>query len=93
MGKYVNLKLGKMRKEQEFIVMQCTGDKFQIQSEKSIGLFDVKTGKGKLSTKGCYFHHLSLCGVEYQLTESELKLCLDAMILKGTTIDGIVTFM
>ena len=60
MNRYVTAKLGNMRKPQEFIVYP-TSDKGNVivQSDKSIGAFDAKTGEGVLNTKGCYFPHLN----------------------------------
>lgn len=66
MNNYVHAKLGNMRKEQEFIVYP-TSDKGNVivQSDKSIGSFDTKTGIGVLNTKGCYFPHLNaFCGAQ-----------------------------
>lgn len=64
MSKLVIAKLGNMRKPQEFVVYP-TSDKGNVivQSDKSIGAFDIKTGDGVLNTKGCYFPHLNqICG-------------------------------
>lgn len=62
--KQVTARLGNMRKPQDFVVYPPS-DKGNIivQSDKSIGAFDIRTGKGVLNTKGCYFPHLnSICG-------------------------------
>ena len=58
--KHVTAKLGNMRKSQDFIVYphQEGSDKIVVQSDKSIGMIDPKTGTGILNTKGCYFPHL-----------------------------------
>ena len=62
--KQVTAKLGNMRKPQDFVVYPPS-DKGNIivQSDKSIGAFDIRTGEGMLNTKGCYFPHLNaICG-------------------------------
>ncbi len=48
----VTAKLGRMRDPQDFLVYQERNGKIMVQSQKSIGEFDVATGKGKLSTTG-----------------------------------------
>lgn len=53
-GKFLN-----MRKEQEFTVCPKGENQALIQSDKSIGLLDLTTGKGMLNTKGKYFAHLN----------------------------------
>ena len=53
-------KIGTMRKPQEFSAHPIgTGDKILVQSDKSIGVFDFRTGKGVLNTKGNLFPHLA----------------------------------
>lgn len=62
-------KLGTMRKAQNFIVYPRRDDGMAlIQSDKSIGIFDPATGKGKLyQGKGEHpsFMHLSAFGKDY----------------------------
>jgi hypothetical protein len=57
--KRVTGKLGNMRKPQDFVVYPPSNKgNIIVQSDKAIGIFDIKTGKGVLNTKGCYFPHL-----------------------------------
>ena len=85
----VNLKLGKMRKEQEFVV-QVVNDRneFVIQSDKAIGRFNTETGEGKMNFKGCYFPHLAFAE-PYDLTIGQLAACRVAMYNKGETLGKI----
>jgi len=85
--KSINLKLANMRKPQNFIVSQ-TNEGFYIQSDKSIGDFNLQ-GVGKLNTKGSYFVHLSFGATPYTLTPEQLELCLDALTVKGDIIGNI----
>ena len=60
MTRCITAKLGNMRKPQEFIVYPTSNQgNVIVQSDKSIGAFDAKTGEGMLNTKGCYFVHLN----------------------------------
>ena len=87
MNNYVNFKLGKMRKEQEFCVQDVNNkNAFIIQSDKSIGMFDKKTGKGKMSFKGCYFPHLSMCSIPFELSQEQVQKCLSILCKKGDVI-------
>ena len=79
--KTVNLKLGNMRKPQEFVITQQGTDKFIIQSDKSIGVFNLD-GIGKLNTKGQYFPHLAFAK-PYNLTVPQVIECRDAMTKDG----------
>lgn len=84
--KRATLKLDSMRKYQEFLVSPTSDNRFMIQSDKSIGIFDIKTGIGKLNTKGCYFVHLDWGSKPYTLTPEQLSECLKACSsLGGTT--------
>ena len=56
----VSAKLGSMRKAQDFLIQPTSDGRVMVQSTKSIGIFNPKTGEGKLCTTGCYFVHLSL---------------------------------
>jgi len=86
MIKSVLLKLGKMRKAQEFIVYPYKiGDTtIRIQSEKSIGIFDKKTGEGIMNFKSSY---LPQNGTAYKLTQEELKALLDTQLYPGEQIN------
>ena len=60
MQRLIKAKLGNMRKEQEFIVYpKSDKDNIIVQSDKSIGAFNIATGEGVLNTKGSYFPHLN----------------------------------
>lgn len=56
----VSAKLGSMRKAQDFLIQPTSDGRVMVQSTKSIGIFDPKTGEGRLCTTGCYFVHLSI---------------------------------
>jgi hypothetical protein len=55
----VSAKLGSMRKPQDFLIQPTDDGRVLVQSTKSIGWFEPKTGKGRLCTTGCYSWHLS----------------------------------
>lgn len=73
-------KLAKMRKPQTFSVMPRSDGTIQVQSDKSIGVFDFRTRKGVLNTKGCYFPHLNavLGAVEFEFPVDFVKAALAA---------------
>lgn len=72
----VTAKLANMRKAQEFIVMPMSDGKIMVQSDKSIGAFDFRTGKGKLNTKGKYFIHLNMGAVAFTFPAEFVSECL-----------------
>lgn len=86
--KKVSAKLGNMRKPQDFIVLPVKrGDDplLMIQSDKSIGIFNYRTGEGKLNTKGCYFPHLAMAK-PFTFPMDFVADCLEAApSLGGTT--------
>jgi len=63
LGNYIELKIGKMRKPQSFLVQNVNvvggGKTIILQSSKAIGQLDAETGAFKFNPKGCYFHHLA----------------------------------
>ncbi len=79
-----------MRKPQEFCIqpLKATDTTVTIQSDKAIGRFDLKTGKGMLNTKGCYFPHLNpaLGAVEYTLSEEDLTEIKKRLKAAGSVI-------
>lgn len=79
-GQQVVGKLAKMRKPQKFSVHPRSDGTIQVQSDKSIGVFDFRTRKGVLNTKGSYFPHLSpaLGAVEFEFPADFVKACLAA---------------
>ena len=89
MERYVTAKIGNMRKEQEFIVYP-TSDQGNVivQSDKSIGSFDAKTGKGILNTKSCYFPHLNIfCGAKpYTFPTDFVVKCIAKQFEEGDLI-------
>lgn len=70
-AKHIDLKIGKMRKEQNFILypFNKTDEHIMIQSDKSIGILHKETKKFIFTNKGCYSYHLSLHGKETELPE------------------------
>ena len=90
--KTVSAKLANMRKEQEFVVYPFKlGEHFvTVQSDKSIGQFDIETGKGVLNTKGSYFPHLSFGALPYQFPPEFVMACLEAQPGSGDLIGGTV---
>ena len=85
--KRITAKLGNMRKPQDFIVYPQSGstDVIIVQSDKSIGMFDPDTGKGKLNTRGNYFPHLHY-GQVYQFPKEFVKECIEAQPKPGDLI-------
>lgn len=91
----VTAKLGTMRKEQKFMVMPFVRKDgtslLMIQSGKSVGLIDYKTGRGKLYTKGSYGVHLALAQ-PFDYPPEFVAECLKACPSLGgkTDIGGVV---
>lgn len=86
---YLTVKLGNMRKAQEFLVLPTKpGEKIIVQSDKSIGCFNPDTGKGILNTKGCHFPHLNkmLGAVEYQFPTDFVEACKANIPKSGSEI-------
>lgn len=76
---HVTAKLHTMRKPQEFSIRPSSnGTHLFIQSDKSTGRFDFRTGKGVLNTKGTTFLHLNpaLGAFEYQFPAEFVAECL-----------------
>jgi hypothetical protein len=91
-GRQVTAKLANMRKPQEFTVMPADdGETVIVQSDKSIGRFNMRTGEGILNTKGAYFPHLSkmLGAVPYIFPAEFVRDCLDAC----PSLDGQTSFL
>jgi len=72
--KHIELKFGRMRKAQDFVLYPYKeSDEFiTLQSDKSIGILYKETRKFVFTNKGSYFHHLSLYGQETELAD-EIK--------------------
>lgn len=79
-NRHVLAKLGGMRKAQDFSVSPMSDGRVMIQSDRSIGTFDFRTGEGVLNTKGCYFPHLSgfMGAKQVQYPPIFVQACLDA---------------
>ena len=78
-NKTVELKFGKMRKAQEFI-LYLSENKIVIQSSKSIGELDVNTLKFRHTDEGAYFPHLLFA------REKEISQEIKDMILEASKI-------
>ena len=85
MENYAILKLGTMRKPQEFSVQSLEGDRFIIQSDRSIGVFSLLDGTGKMNFNGCFFPHLAFAK-PYNLTVPQLIACRDVMAKPGDVL-------
>lgn len=59
-GKRVTGKLARMRKAQTWTVLPMSDSRLMVQSDRSIGCFDFRTGRGRFNTAGCYFPHLAV---------------------------------
>ena len=59
--KSIDLKIGKMRKAQEFVIYpKSSVDKSIVfQSDKCTGKIDIATRKVFFTNKGCYSYHLA----------------------------------
>jgi hypothetical protein len=77
MSNVVVAKLASMRKAREWIVMPTSDDRIIVQSEGAIGIFDWRSGKGRLSTKGGYFPHLAVAKA-YVFPPDFVRACLQA---------------
>ena len=84
----INVKFGKMRKPQGFIVTLTDKSNFMIHSDKSIGMFDMNTGIGLLNVTGCYFHHLTtfLGAKRVTFPPEFVQKCHETFVLKGDKI-------
>lgn len=82
-----------MRKPQSFSVQPTSTPDFVIvQSDKSIGRFNFRTGEGVLNTRGCYFPHLAIAEpftFPAEFVAAVLEVCPS---LDGETTVGGVTF-
>ena len=76
-----------MRKEQEFCVQDVNKENaFIIQSDKSIGMFNKETGKGRMCFTGSYFPHLQICSKPFELSKEDVERCLSVLCKKGDVI-------
>lgn len=91
--KRVMAKFAGMRKEQDFIVYpyKLGQTELFIQSDKSVGKFDIATGKGLLNYKckghNGFFQLNSFCGaVEIQYPADFVMICLEIQPGSGDRI-------
>jgi hypothetical protein len=79
-GGFVTGKLGKMRKDQRFHISPTSDGRIMVQSPKSIGMFDFRTGNGVLNAKGAYFLHLNkvMGATEMEFPAEFVRACLEA---------------
>lgn len=86
--KTIEAKFGNMRKTQRFVVTLSNKGNFIVQSQKSIGRFDMVSGEGLLNTHGSYFHHLSptLGAQPFTFPQDFVKECCAAFPLANDLI-------
>lgn len=93
----IEAKLGTMRKPQSFVAMPTDdGEHIIVQSDKSTGRFNIRTGEGVLNIKGPYFVHLTAAGgaKPYTFPADFVAAALEACpSLDGETTIGGVTFV
>lgn len=85
--KHIEAKLGNMRKPQEFIVYPPSDkENIIVQSDKSIGAFNRKTGEGVLNTKGQYFPYLTNGAKPYIFPTDFVLECIASYAEAGNLI-------
>ncbi|MHB8432255.1 MAG: hypothetical protein ACYDCA_01380 [Candidatus Tyrphobacter sp.] len=77
MSNIVAAKLASMRKPRDWIVMPTSDDRIIVQADGAIGIFDWRSGKGRLSTKGGYFPHLAIAKA-FVFPPDFVRACLQA---------------
>lgn len=70
-------KIPGMRNAREWSVMPTNDDHIIVQSDGAIGMFDWRTGSGKLCTRGGYFPHLAIAR-PYTFPQNFVQACLRA---------------
>lgn len=92
MIKHIDLKLGNMKKAQDFIVYPYKEGQtnLTIQSDKRIAEIDIATGAGRLSTKGSTFIHLSdfMGAIGITIDKDTVQKLLDIQPHSGDRIGG-----
>lgn len=92
MDNTVRAKIASMRKMCEWIVIPTSDDRIIVQTEGAIGIFDWRSGKGRLSTRGGYFPHLAIA--KYFVFPPEfVRVCLQVCPSLGgqhVLCDGVV---
>lgn len=74
----IELKLGNMRKPQEFTMVRSSCGKYILmQSDKCNGRLNVTTGEFIFTNKGQYSNHLALYGKPMELTIEVKNAILD----------------
>ena len=71
----ITAKLGSMRRAREWCVMPTSDDRILVQTDGAIGIFDWRTGAGKLCTRGGYFPHLAIAR-PYTFPPDFVQACL-----------------
>lgn len=93
--KCVSAKLANMRKPQDFTIYpRSKGSPLMtVQSDKSIGMFNVDTGNGMLNTTGCYFPHLSkaMGAKPYQFPKEFVEKCLEVESSSKDLVSPLIT--
>ena len=84
MNNFVTAKLAGMRKAREWMVMPTSDDRIVVQADAAIGIFDWRSGKGRLSTKGGYFPHLAIAKA-YVFPPDFVRACMQACPSLGGT--------
>lgn len=77
MSNVVIAKLAGMRKIREWIVMPTSDDRIIVQTDGAIGIFDWRSGNGRLTTKGGYFPHLAIAK-PFVFPVEFIRACLQA---------------
>ncbi len=79
-------KLDNMRKLRTWSVLPTSDDQIIIQADGAIGIFNWRSGKGKLCTKGGYFPHLAIAR-PFTFPAEFVRACLAACpSLGGETV-------
>jgi len=92
MTRTVTAKLAGMRKERDWCVMPTNNDRILVQTDGAIGVFDWRTGEGRLCVRGGYFPHLAAAS-PFTFPQDFVAACLAACpSLGGETVlcDGMV---
>jgi hypothetical protein len=88
MSNVVIAKLAGMRKIREWIVMPTSDDPIIVQTDGAIGIFDWRSGNGRLSTKGGYFPHLASRSRLYFPSSSVALACAHAQVLAVSILNA-----
>ena len=84
MNNVVVARFAGMRKARAWTVMPTSDDRIIIQADGAIGIFDWRSGKGRLCTKGGYFPYLRIAA-PYIFPLDFVRACLQACPSLGGT--------